>query len=207
MDQLRFLIADGLAAAVYTQTTDVESEVNGMLTYDREVTKLPPGAIASARRLYQPAPRIREIVPSSWREPQTWRYTTAIPPGDWFQPGFDDSKWMEGPGGFGREETPGGVVRTRWETGDIWIRRSFDLPDRVLVNPTWRIHHDEDVEVYLNGVPAAAFPGYTTGYVRLPLTDFARRVLHPGRNTIAVHVHQTEGGQYIDVGIDEILEP
>lgn len=31
----------GLAAAVYTQTTDVEGEVNGLLTYDRAVSKLP----------------------------------------------------------------------------------------------------------------------------------------------------------------------
>ncbi|MEF8985115.1 MAG: beta-galactosidase, partial [Bacteroidales bacterium] len=29
----------GLAAAVYTQTTDVETEVNGFMTYDREVIK------------------------------------------------------------------------------------------------------------------------------------------------------------------------
>lgn len=29
----------GLAGAVYTQTTDVESEVNGIMTYDREVIK------------------------------------------------------------------------------------------------------------------------------------------------------------------------
>ena len=30
---------EGLAAAVYTQTTDVESEVNGIMTYDRDVIK------------------------------------------------------------------------------------------------------------------------------------------------------------------------
>jgi hypothetical protein len=32
----------GLAAAIYTQTTDVETEVNGMMTYDREIIKLDP---------------------------------------------------------------------------------------------------------------------------------------------------------------------
>ena len=31
----------GLAAAIYTQTSDVEIEVNGILTYDRKVIKLP----------------------------------------------------------------------------------------------------------------------------------------------------------------------
>jgi hypothetical protein len=32
----------GLSAAVYTQTTDVEGEVNGLLTYDREILKMSP---------------------------------------------------------------------------------------------------------------------------------------------------------------------
>lgn len=31
----------GLSAAVYTQTTDVEGEVNGLMTYDREIVKMP----------------------------------------------------------------------------------------------------------------------------------------------------------------------
>jgi len=31
----------GLSAAVYTQTTDVEGEVNGFMTYDREIIKIP----------------------------------------------------------------------------------------------------------------------------------------------------------------------
>ena len=32
----------GLSAAVYTQTTDVEGEVNGLMTYDRKVIKADP---------------------------------------------------------------------------------------------------------------------------------------------------------------------
>jgi len=36
------LIEKGLAAAIYTQTTDVEGEVNGLLTYDRAVIKMDP---------------------------------------------------------------------------------------------------------------------------------------------------------------------
>lgn len=35
------LIKKGLSAAVYTQTTDVESEVNGLMTYDRKIVKIP----------------------------------------------------------------------------------------------------------------------------------------------------------------------
>lgn len=39
-DELIELIDDGFAAAIYTQTTDVEIEVNGLMTYDRKVIKL-----------------------------------------------------------------------------------------------------------------------------------------------------------------------
>jgi hypothetical protein len=40
----------GLSAAVYTQTTDVEIEVNGLMTYDREVLKLDPKVAAPVNR-------------------------------------------------------------------------------------------------------------------------------------------------------------
>ncbi|GAB3030374.1 glycoside hydrolase family 2 protein [Spirosoma pulveris] len=40
-----------LSAAVYTQTTDVEGEVNGLLTYDREVIKIP---IETLRKIHAP---------------------------------------------------------------------------------------------------------------------------------------------------------
>ena len=34
-------IAQGLSAAVYTQLSDVEHELNGLVTYDRSIVKLP----------------------------------------------------------------------------------------------------------------------------------------------------------------------
>jgi hypothetical protein len=40
-EKLAELIKAGLSAAVYTQTTDVEGEVNGFMTYDRKVMKMP----------------------------------------------------------------------------------------------------------------------------------------------------------------------
>jgi beta-galactosidase/beta-glucuronidase len=40
VDILKSLVPAGYSAAVYTQTTDVEVEVNGLMTYDRKVIKL-----------------------------------------------------------------------------------------------------------------------------------------------------------------------
>ena len=39
-EKVNKLIEQGLAAAVYTQLSDVEDEVNGLLTYDRKICKL-----------------------------------------------------------------------------------------------------------------------------------------------------------------------
>ena len=38
----------GLSAAIYTQLTDVEAESNGLMTYDRAVTKVDVGQAAEA---------------------------------------------------------------------------------------------------------------------------------------------------------------
>jgi len=48
IEMLKSMIPDGLAAAVYTQISDVEIEVNGLLTYDREVRKMDPQVIGKA---------------------------------------------------------------------------------------------------------------------------------------------------------------
>ena len=39
-EQLKLLVKQGCCAAVYTQTTDVEIEVNGLMTYDRKIIKM-----------------------------------------------------------------------------------------------------------------------------------------------------------------------
>lgn len=56
---LETLIAQGLSAAIYTQTTDVEGEVNGLITYDRKMTKLPASLVNIMHsRLYNIKPAI-----------------------------------------------------------------------------------------------------------------------------------------------------
>jgi len=49
-EKLKTLIPRGFSAAVYTQTTDVEMEINGLMTYDRKVIKLDEGRIAKVNR-------------------------------------------------------------------------------------------------------------------------------------------------------------
>ena len=202
MLRLKPLIDQGLAAAVYTQTTDCEGEVNGLLTYDRAVIKIDPDALAAMHaKLYEPPSKPITLAPTAGQAKVQWRYTTDQPAGDWFKPGFDASSWKSGPGGFGTAGTPGAIIGTPWNTSDIWLRRTFTLdatPDGVIALD---IHHDEDATVYLNGVEVIRLDGYTSDYTLVPLTDKARAALRAGENTLAVHCHQEKGGQYIDAGL------
>lgn len=49
-DMLLQLVKRGFSAAVYTQTTDVEVEVNGLMTYDRKVIKLDEKRVSEINR-------------------------------------------------------------------------------------------------------------------------------------------------------------
>jgi len=71
---LRPMVESHLSAAIYTQTSDVEIEVNGLLTYDREVLKLNRAEVNAAHQtLYAPlkelssAERTQASVLAHWR--------------------------------------------------------------------------------------------------------------------------------------------
>ncbi len=59
-DQLAPAVRHGLAATVYTQLSDVEDEVNGLLTYDREVVKLPADAVREVLAALDPGRHARQ---------------------------------------------------------------------------------------------------------------------------------------------------
>jgi hypothetical protein len=107
-----------------------------------------------------------------------------------------------GNGRLRHQGTPGAFIGTPWSTADIWIRRKVELADAHATHLS--IHHDEEAEVYVNGVLAAKLEGYTTSYVYEPLSTDARAALHAGTNVLAIHCHQTAGGQYIDAGLVEV---
>ncbi|RIX50796.1 DUF1349 domain-containing protein [Paenibacillus nanensis] len=50
IDRVKEMKANGLSAAIYTQITDVEYEINGLLSYDRKVEKIDFARIAKAHR-------------------------------------------------------------------------------------------------------------------------------------------------------------
>jgi hypothetical protein len=151
------------------------------------------------------APIVRTVVPNAREDANiTWRYTTQKPADGWCKQDFDASSWKEGKAGFGSPKTPGAKMRTLWKTADIWLRREFELPASATGDLRLSLHHDEDAEVFINGVLAAQVTGYVQDYEETPLLPAGKAALKPGKNLIAVHCHQTTGGQYIDVGIVDV---
>ena len=204
--RLHPLIGKGLSAAVYTQTTDVEIEVNGFMTYDREIIKIDIAETAKWHKsLFGPPPVMTDLLPTSEKDARSWRYTTATPSKGWELSEFKDDIWKLGKGGFGTKGTPGAIIGTEWNTKDIWIRQAFELKEVPKGDLYLRIYHDEDAEVFINGVLAAKVASHVSNYYEVPMTSEAMKAFVKDKNTIAVHCKQTLGGQYIDVGIVQVV--
>jgi len=196
----------GLSAAVYTELTDVETELNGLLTYDRYMVK---GSLskyfATNQGVINKTLFMTDVLPTSLTAPRSWKYTTSQPATDWNSSTFNDASWTTANGGFGTQGIPGGNARTNWSTPDIWMRQSFKigtLTPTMLDSLVLNVFHDEDCEIYLNGVRTDSIKGYNTSYMTFPINDLAKNALvSNATNIISVHCHQTAGGQYIDAGI------
>ena len=143
----------------------------------------------------------KPILPMADQGPWDGHYTIKKPAEGWEKPGFNSSKWLTGKGAFGSKGMP--VMKTLWATGDIWIRREFELNTDLSELPLYIIYsHDENFELYLNGHILA-----DTGYdyknnVVLPLEGEQRKLLNQkGKNVLAAHCVNRVGGAYVDFGI------
>lgn len=209
---IRGLQKDGIWGAVYTQISDVEQEVNGLLTYDRKVVKNTEEQRALMREMIETTIEYRKVDDKVIMDAgdtsaeAEWSYTMAAPAEGWTAIGFDDSAWEKACGGFGRSvKNVDGILRTNWNTSDIYMRRAFDaseLTDTELGSMNLWIYHDDDVEVFINGVKAFAATGYTQNYKPAPISAEAlATITRDGNNIIAVHCHQDGWGQYVDCGL------
>jgi hypothetical protein len=153
-------------------------------------------------------PTMTDVVPDSQHQPVQWRYTLQKPAKGWTGPAFDDGSWKEAPGPFGSRGTPNLVVGTQWKSDDIWLRRTFTMPQTDAKDLQFVVYHDEDVQIYVNGVLGAEEAGFVNNYLPMEMSATAKAQLKPGAKiTLAVHCHQTEGGQGVDVGLVNVTQP
>ena len=206
---------NGLAAVVYTELTDIMTEINGLFTYDR-IPKIDVSKIAKINTFQFKMPNFKEIVPTSEKEAQIWKYKYGPRKGAWNKENFDDSDWKEGPGAFGN--AAGKKGNTPWPVADgkikdnkgrtiteICIRRNFIMPElspEEISRLMLRVMHDENFDVFINGVLACNAGRANNDYEYFSIKPEALKALKIGeKNLITVYCKDTGGGRFIDVGI------
>jgi len=201
---LRGLIGLGLSAAIYTQTTDVEIEVNGLVTYDRAVEKFQAETLSALHAdLRKEARKARWVLPDSSFRPQPWSYTFEQPPAGWERPDFDSAKWRQGMGGFGATDGVRFRAGAAWDSPGIWLRREFQAAGGAKAMFLTVFHEVSECEVFLNGerIYAASNPRpERRHYTHVDVSRHAG-LLRNGANVIAVRAAKDKGRRSIDVGL------
>ncbi len=197
----------------YTQLTDIEQEKNGLYYYDRkpkfDVQKL--HAITARQAAYEragPTKPPATAADASWKVlvgaaqdgplSTPYQYSTDKPTGDWMNDKLA-AGWKTGLAPFGRD--PALTVRTEWTTPDIYLRKTFDYDGGEVKKGAIVVFHDEDTEVFVNGRKILALNGFLTDYQMHDVTGSLKQALRKGSNTLAIHTHQTIGGQFIDMAL------
>ncbi len=202
-------VSQGLCGVVYTQISDVEQELNGLMTYDR-IDKMPANQIARVAEAIQKVSTTSfdtYFPTASQSDTINWKYklNTDTDPQDWNKINYDDSGWAIGKSGFGNLDPPNTTTRTNWSSKTIYLRRNIhigDLTSENLASLKLNIYHDEDFEIYINGILAASETGYITNYKLYSINSDALAAMKTNSdNLFAIKCKQTGGGQFIDMGL------
>ncbi|MDR0546231.1 MAG: T9SS type A sorting domain-containing protein [Dysgonamonadaceae bacterium] len=205
----------GLSGLAMVQTTDVENEVNGLITYDRKVYKA--GVIADAvlkeTAAFLKSKTLNPILKTSGQGGEIWKYINGTrgalaEPTAWNTVGFDDSSWKDGRSAFGGNMTVSFPWYTSWKGDNIelYLRKSVHIPQLAAGDTLlFKVFYDEDFEFYINGVLAYAASGWSTNYVSFGIYPEAKAAInYGGENLFAIHVVQGNGGSCMDLGVSAL---
>lgn len=206
-------IGYGLASAVYTQTTDVEGEVNGFMTYDREIVKYNAEELRTLHnKIYNSLPVSKDILSTSELNPQIWKYSFQLEESNWTAPDYNDKKWNEGESTFQTERNAGAFpTGTVWPEKEIFLRKEIDIKN-VPENLWLQFYVDaEESELFINGKSVKKWEKDKFRYNRrhyrhVNITEYTD-LLNQGKNTIAVYaIKQREKGG-VDIGLYTLMNP
>ncbi|MGV3505429.1 MAG: glycoside hydrolase family 2 protein [Adhaeribacter sp.] len=182
------MVHRGLSAAVYTQTTDVEGEVNGLITYDRKKIKIDPEMLRILHHpLYDRPVRSTALLADSEVQPQPWLVSEHKPV---------NGKSSAEAGGYARVSGPVSLKKGDQRWGLKTFRLS-QVPDHLQL----RILAHGDTKVYLNGkLVVNKFINTKRHYDEINLSEFDS-FLQPGDNQITVEVLNVGGPSQLDFGL------
>jgi hypothetical protein len=142
----------------------------------------------------------RPVVQTSELGSWKGRYSFDKPADGWEKLIFNDSKWKSGLAAFGTKNEP--TAKTPWTSKHIWVRREIlideDLADKAVY---LEYTHDDDVEIYINGIQVVKTGNDTKRNALIKLPENVVRTLKEGRNIIAAHCYNRVGHALLDFGL------
>ena len=155
-----------------------------------------------------PLPRITEIVPTAERDAATWRFTLVEPPEDWSNPASMTRTGRKAPAASAARELPApSSARPGTRPISGCVGRSACLHDsmRIVFSSACITTRTSRSTSTASRLPKSRVSSPTIRMSRLPRA--ARAKLKPERKVVlAVHCHQSTGGQGVNVGLVEVEE-
>lgn len=182
--------SDQLNETATRHWTGAEQSLIGMIKVDNKVYKF-MGDISFATET---------VLATGQSQPAEVLYTETDPGQGWMHEQYNDAQWKKGRMPFGKGWDD--QFATPWNSKQIWVRRTFELNDTDIEQLMLQLRHDDDVEVYINGLPVYAC---TRCYLRkakeYKLGNEIKKSLKKGTNLIAVKCINPSGNAWLDVGL------
>ena len=151
---------------------------------------------------------LKPLEKTSEGENWTARYVNETPDESWTAINFDDSRWKQGKASFGKREDQD--IGTPWDSENIWVRREFSLDEDFTGKKVFlEYSHDDDVEIYINGIEVVRINDRCQDNASLELPETVLKAFKKGKNVIAAHCRNKGGDAYLDFGlsVEVVVQP